>query len=352
MPTMPEPLLAIKDLRVWFPIRKGVLNRVAGHVRAVDGVSLAMAKGETLGLVGESGCGKTTLGRAILGLEHARSGSIRFAGQELNGMAEKEHRLLRRRCQMIFQDPYSSLNPRMTAMDLITEGLAFHGLLAGRSREEAAAELMHEVGLDRDGIFRYPHEFSGGQRQRLSIARALSLQPDFIVCDEPVSALDVSVQAQVINLLLDLRAKHQLSYLFISHDLSVVRLIAQRVAVMYLGHIIECGSCADILDAPLHPYTQALISAVPTPGKDRRQRTVLTGEMPSPAAPPPGCPFHPRCPQAMPLCRTTMPAESSIGNHSVRCHLITDNKNTANTSTDGKANAPGNDATPVQQEKT
>jgi oligopeptide/dipeptide ABC transporter ATP-binding protein len=318
---MSPPLLDIQDLRVWFSIRKGILNRVVGQIRAVDGVSLCLSKGETLGLVGESGCGKTTLGRAILGLEQPHSGSICFAGQQLRGLGAKERRLLRRRCQMIFQDPYSSLNPRMTAMDIITEGMAHHRLLAGRSREEAAAELMGEVGLDRDGIFRYPHEFSGGQRQRLSIARALSLQAELIVCDEPVSALDVSVQAQVINLLMDLRAKHQLSYLFISHDLSVVRLIAQRVAVMYLGRIIESGPCSELLDAPLHPYSQALISAVPTPGQDTGRRIILKGEMPSPAAPPPGCPFHPRCPQAMPICGRLMPAESQQGQRSVRCHL-------------------------------
>ncbi len=319
--------LEVSDLQVWFPIRKGILNRVAGYVRAVDGVSLSLEEGETLGLVGESGCGKTTLGRAILGLEKARSGRVFFDGTDFTALTESKRRLLRRRCQMIFQDPFASLNPRMTVLELITEGLKFHGLLNGESTEAAGLSLLHDVGLGADALYRYPHEFSGGQRQRISIARALSLKPSLIVCDEPVSALDVSVQAQVINLLMDLRDKYHLSYIFISHDLSVVKIISQKIVVMYLGHIVETGLANDVMEHPVHPYTQALLSAVPAPGKSAGQRIILKGEMPSPANPPTGCPFHPRCPMAVPECALRQPERRIISNqHSVACDRITDGR--------------------------
>ncbi|MCQ2397401.1 MAG: ATP-binding cassette domain-containing protein, partial [Lentisphaeria bacterium] len=278
-------MLSCRDLKVWFPIRSGIFNRVVGHVRAVDGVSLEIPRGQTLGLVGESGCGKTTLGRALIGLETPTGGCVELDGTPVANLKGDAKRKARRNLQMIFQDPFASLDPRMSVMELVTEGLETYGLYKeGESREEAAARLMREVGLEPEGMFRYPHEFSGGQRQRISIARAISLEPDYIVCDEPVSALDVSVQAQVIRLLAELREKHSLSYLFISHDLSVVRLIAQKVAVMYLGHIVEFGNARDVLTAPMHPYSQALVSAIPVPGKsDRTNRIILKGELPSPS---------------------------------------------------------------------
>ena len=315
-----DDILEVKELRVWFPIRKGILNRVVAHVRAVDGVSFALKRGETLGLVGESGCGKTTLGRAILGLEGVRSGEVYFEGEEFTHVKESVRRQLRRRCQMIFQDPYASLNPRKTVLELVTEGLVFHKLLGEESVEQAGRRLLKDVGLGEDCLYRYPHEFSGGQRQRISIARAISLHPSLVVCDEPVSALDVSVQAQVINLLMDLRDKYSLSYVFISHDLSVVRIISQKVAVMYLGHLVEIGSVEDVMDHPLHPYTQALILAAPVPGRERSQRVILKGEMPSPANPPSGCPFHPRCPRACPECAQKRPELKAVKDgHAVAC---------------------------------
>ncbi|MBN1676851.1 MAG: ABC transporter ATP-binding protein [Kiritimatiellae bacterium] len=304
---MSEFLLEVQDLRTWFPIRRGVFSRTIGHVKAVDGVTLSVAPGETLGLVGESGCGKTTLGRTLVGLERARAGRISFRGLDLTGAQAGERRALRRKLQMVFQDPFESLNPRMTAMDIVTEGEVQCGRLARRDCAAAARALMAEVGLDPNAIFRYPHEFSGGQRQRISVARALSVRPAFIICDEAVSALDVSIQAQIINLLMDLRDQHGLSYLFISHDLSVVRHISDRIAVMYLGRIVEQGPSKAVIDAPIHPYTRALVSAIPVPRRAKKERIVLEGDVPSPANPPPGCRFHTRCPFAIDACRQAEP---------------------------------------------
>lgn len=300
-------LLDIRGLRTWFPIRRGVFARTVGHVRAVDGVDLHVDAGEALGLVGESGCGKTTLARTVLGLEPVHAGEVVFGGQTVTGMRERRLRPLRRQLQIVFQDPFASLNPRMTVAAIVAEGLVAHGLARARDRDAAALKVLEEVGLGADALNRYPHEFSGGQRQRISIARAVSMRPSLVICDEAVSALDVSVQAQVLNLLMDLRERHGLAYLFISHDLNVVRLISDRVAVMYLGRVVEEGASRPLMDAPAHPYTRALVSAVPRPGGVPRSRIVLQGDVPSPANPPPGCPFHPRCPHAQARCRTEEP---------------------------------------------
>ena len=322
--TTPAPLVEVRDLVTHFTRRAGLLGTRKETVQAVNGVSLAVAQRETLGLVGESGCGKTTLGRTILRLIERTAGEVRFDGQDVFALAPEALRRLRRRMQIIFQDPYASLNPRMSIGRAVREGIEVHHLATGRDAEQRVAALLEEVGLSADAAHRYPHEFSGGQRQRAGIARALAVEPEFIVCDEPVSALDVSVQAQVLNLLADLQARRGLSYLFISHDLAVIRHIAPRVAVMYVGRIVEEGPSATIYARPLHPYTQALLSAVPVPDpKTKRKRIVLAGEPPSAVHPPSGCPFHPRCqhPGKDDSCRTTRPELRALEpGHRVACH--------------------------------
>jgi oligopeptide/dipeptide ABC transporter ATP-binding protein len=318
-----EPLLSVRGLTKHFPIRKGIIRRITGAVRAVDGVSLDVARGETLAVVGESGCGKTTAGRSILRLIEPTSGTVRFDGVDVLALGRDDLRALRRKMQIIFQDPFSSLNPRMTVGAIVREGLTIHKLAEGAAADARVRQLLQEVGLRPEYASRYPHEFSGGQRQRVGIARALSVEPRFIVCDEPVSALDVSVQAQVINLLQDLQRDRGLTYLFIAHDLSVVEHIADRVAVMYLGKIVELASADDLYREPLMPYTQALLSAVPIPDPTtKRERIVLRGDVPSPANPPPGCVFHPRChhPQRDEACtRIVPPLEAKAPGHWVAC---------------------------------
>ena len=315
--------LEIRDLKVHFPIRRGLMQRVVGRVHAVDGVSLSLARGETLALVGESGCGKTTAGRAVVRLAPITSGSVRFHGTEMAGLSRAGLKPYRRRIQVIFQDPQSSLNPRMTVGDAILEGMEVHGVGAGAADRQARLEaLLERVGLRPEMARRYPHEFSGGQRQRIGLARALAVEPELIVCDEATSSLDVSVQAQVLNLFKDLQSELGLSYLFITHDMGVVQYLADRVAVMYLGRIVEEGETAEVLGGAKHPYTVALLSAVPRIGADGTKRIVLEGDVPSPIAPPPGCPFHPRCPQAMPVCRERYPVETAHSpTHGSRCWL-------------------------------
>ena len=318
------PLLEVRELKKYFPIRAGLLGRIRNYVKAVDGVSFDVRAGETLGLVGESGCGKTTVGRSVLRLIEPTAGTVKFRGQDIRPLRGKALRSLRREIQIIFQDPYSSLNPRMTVEQIVGEALTVHGLASGADRRQRVGELLERCGLPARAMGRYPHEFSGGQRQRVGIARALALQPDFIVCDEAVSALDVSIQAQVINLLLDIQAEMGIAYLFIAHDLSVVEHISDRVAVMYLGRIMELASSDELYRNPLHPYTRALLSAVPMPDPDRQQeRIILQGDVPTPIDPPPGCPFHTRCWLAEARCSAEPPEYRDLGgDHWVACHLV------------------------------
>jgi len=318
------PLLEVRDLAVHFPIRRGVLQRVVGHVRAVDGVSFGIPAGRTLALVGESGCGKTTVGKALLQLIRPTGGSVRFDGTELTALHGRALRRRRRDFQIVFQDPASSMNPRMRVGPIVAEGLVAQGLGGGpQERERRVAELLEQVGLSADAAHRYPHEFSGGQRQRIAIARALALDPRLVVCDEPTSALDVSVQAQILNLLSELQSKFDISYLFITHNIAVVSYLAHEVAVMYLGRIVESGTVDEVLADPRHPYTRALLAAVPVADPGRRSEPARLGdELPSPAAPPAGCHFHPRCPLAMAACRVSYPASATIaGTHRVACLL-------------------------------
>jgi peptide/nickel transport system ATP-binding protein len=323
---MNEPLLQVRDLKTHFTVRGSRLGRLRAPVRAVDGVSFEIRRGETLGLVGESGCGKSTLGRTVLRLIEPTSGSIRFGGRELVDLPAPELRSLRRRMQLIFQDPYASLNPRMTVREIVGEGLAIHRIGPRAERDRRVAQLLEKMGLGRDVADRYPHEFSGGQRQRIGIARALALEPDFIVADEPISALDVSIQAQIVNLLVGLQRELGLTYLFIAHDLKIVEYVSDRVAVMYLGRIVELASAADLYRRPTHPYTRALLSAVPVPDPQRRrERIILRGEVPSPMDPPAGCPFHPRCPWAFDRCRRETPPLYDVGGgHVAACFLAED----------------------------
>jgi oligopeptide/dipeptide ABC transporter ATP-binding protein len=318
------PLLEVRDLKKHFPIHKGVFSRVSGHVYAVDGVSFHIDRGETLGLVGESGCGKSTVGRTLLKLLEPTAGTIRVRGEDITALDAEQLLPYRRQMQMIYQDPYASLNPRMSAGDIVGEPLIIHGVAAPKERRERVATLFERVGLRPELMTAFPHEFSGGQRQRIGIARALALSPELIVGDEPVSALDVSIQAQIINLLMDLQDEFRLSYLFVAHDLAVVEHISERVAVMYLGRIVEMTDKTTLFEMPLHPYTEALLSAVPIPkysGRERR-RIILTGDVPSPINPPPGCHFHTRCPYAMTRCRHEAPTLREVRpNHWAACHL-------------------------------
>ncbi len=323
-----DALVEVRDLRMHFPVHSGiVLRQVVGWVKAVDGIDFSIQRGETLGLVGESGCGKTTTGRCILQLTRPTSGDILYEGQSLKAMSPKELRGLRRKIQVIFQDPYSSLNPRMTVGQIVGEAPSVHGLTHSHAETQARVkELLALAGLNSNLQSRYPHELSGGQRQRVGIARALSINPNFIVCDEAVSALDVSIQAQIINLLQDLQERLHLTYLFIAHDLAVVRHISDRVAVMYLGHIVELARSLDLYEEPLHPYTKALLAAVPIPDPEleaRREHSLVKGEVPSPLNPPKGCVFNPRCPLATDVCREQVPVyEQKRPGHWVACHHV------------------------------
>lgn len=315
--------LEVKNLRQYFPIKRGVFRRTVGYVRAVDDVSFHIDDQETLGLVGESGCGKTTMGRTILHLLEPTGGEAFFMGEEIGVKLRHDPRDVRQKMQIIFQDPYGSLNPRMTVNEIVGEAVRYYGLCSRKELDDYIAEVLSRCGLLPEHRFRYPHEFSGGQRQRISIARALALKPKFIVCDEPVSALDVSIRSQILNLLKDLQEQLKLTYLFISHDLAVVRHISDRIAVMYLGKIVEMASKVEFFDNPLHPYSHALLSAIPVPDpKRQRQRIILEGDVPSPANPPSGCRFNPRCKHAMEKCREEEPSLVDVGNgHFVACFL-------------------------------
>jgi oligopeptide transport system ATP-binding protein len=322
-----DSLIQVNHLKMYFPVTSGtLLARKVGDVKAVDDISFDIKQGETLGLVGESGCGKSTTGRAVLQLYRPTSGQVIYRGRDLTKLKTGALRGIRRQMQIIFQDPYASLNPRMSVGSIIAEPLIIHNLAKGKARKERVQELMRVVGLNPYFASRYPHEFSGGQRQRIGIARALAVEPEFIVCDEPVSALDVSIQAQIINLLEELQEQFGLTYLFIAHDLSVVRHISDRVAVMYLGHMVELTDRDELYRNPLHPYTKALLSAVPVPDpavEATRERIILTGDVPSPLRPPSGCVFHTRCPVAIEECRQVIPEWRDVGNgHFVACHRV------------------------------
>ncbi len=325
--TQDGTLVEVRGLKKYFPITQGIiLQRKVADVKAVDGLDFDIRRGETLGLVGESGCGKSTTGRTILQLYRPTAGEVLFDGKDLTRLQGEELRKMRRHMQMIFQDPYASLNPRMTVGDIIGEPLEVHNIAKGKEKKERVQELLQIVGLNPYFVNRYPHEFSGGQRQRIGVARALAVNPDFIVCDEPISALDVSIQAQVINLLEELQERFHLTYLFIAHDLSVVRHISDRVAVMYLGKIVELTDRKSLYSNPLHPYTKALLSAVPIPDpviEEKRERIILVGDVPSPVNPPKGCRFHTRCPLAIDICKRVDPEFRDVGNtHFVACHVV------------------------------
>jgi peptide/nickel transport system ATP-binding protein len=324
MPEAVEPLLSVSHLKKYFPIRRGVLSRVAAYVKAVDDISFDIKKGETFGLVGESGCGKTTAGRAVLRLVEPDAGTIRFDGVDLRSLGPQDLRRRRRDMQIIFQDPYASLNPRMTIRTIVGEPFVIHGTASGSEKDDQVATLLKTVGLDPTVMNRYPHEFSGGQRQRIGIARALALRPKLIVADEPVSALDVSIQAQIINLLADLQQQFGLTYLFISHAIPVIEHISTRIGVMYLGKLVEVGTSAQICLSPKHPYTQALLSAVPIPDPAaKKQRIVLTGDVPTPINPPTGCRFHTRCPVAIERCKIEEPPLRPLEDgRDAACHLV------------------------------
>ncbi len=321
---MTSSLVQIRNLTKHFPIRKGFFNKQVGAVKALTSVNLDIIEGETLGLVGESGCGKSTLGRVMLRLMNATTGEVTFEGKEIMGLDARAMKPLRRQMQIVFQNPYASLDPRMTIEQILAEPLVVHGVASGKKLREETEKLIELVGLRKEMLDRYPHEFSGGQRQRIGIARALALRPKLIVADEPVSALDVSVQAQILNLLQDLKKEFSLTYLFIAHNLDVVRYISDRIAVMYLGRIVELGPCDEVYQKPLHPYSRALISAapVPDPDFDRSNRIILSGDLPSPANPPSGCAFHTRCPIARDICRKDLPALREITpGHFSACHF-------------------------------